>query len=267
MIDESDIRRRFRILSAFLDERLRRLVAAAESEAVGYGGISMASRATGVSRRAIAEGAKELRQSPPVRLKQAQRPRVRRKGGGRKRTVDKDPTLAVDLERLVEPATRGNPASPLRWRCQSVRKLAAELKRRGHPVSPQMVADLLHAMDYSLQANRKTLEGAQHPDRDAQFEYLNKKVRQYLARRQPVISVDTKKKELVGNFKNGGRELRRTTRAGLRVKSQLDTNPYPAGIRVSDKQMMEINLQRDDFHGEWNYSIIPRGNQVETLNI
>ena len=133
---------------------------------------------------------------------------MRRAGGGRKKTVDKDVTLKADLERLVEPVTRGDPESALRWTCKSVRKLADELNRAGHQTSHRMMAELLHELGYSLQANRKTLEGADHADRDAQFQHLNEQVKQLLARHQPVISVDTKKKELMGEFKNSGRELR-----------------------------------------------------------
>jgi transposase len=205
MVDERTIARRFTLIEGHLDERLRRLVAAAEAKAVGVGGVSMVARATGVSRRVIRAGMKELtaRPAPP-----GSRPRIRRPGGGRKRTVDTDPTLRKDLERLIEPTSRGDPESPLQWTCKSVRRLAAELQRQGHTTSHRMVADLLHELDYSLQGNAKTLEGASHPDRNAQFEYINTRVRQYLARRDPVISVDTKKKELVGRFKNGGREWR-----------------------------------------------------------
>jgi hypothetical protein len=134
--------------------------------------------------------------------------RVRRPGGGRKKTVDQDPSLLRDLERLVEPVTRGDPESPLRWTCKSLRKLAGELLQMGHHTSHQMVGRMLHDLGYSLQANSKTLEGTSHPDRNAQFEYLNGKVKRQLQQRQPVISVDTKKKELVGEFRNNGRELR-----------------------------------------------------------
>jgi transposase len=134
--------------------------------------------------------------------------RIRRAGGGRKKAVDLDPSFKTDLEQLLESTTRGDPEAPLRWTCKSVRKLTAELKRLGHRVSHQVVADLLHELGYSLQANRKTREGASHPDRNAQFEHLNAKVKWSLSRKEPVISVDTKKKELVGDFKNGGRELR-----------------------------------------------------------
>jgi transposase len=205
MVDEQIIRRRFKLIEGHLDERLRRLLAAAEAETVGFGGASVVARATGVSRRAIRAGMRELQQAPqntePGR-------RVRRPGGGRKKTVEQDPTLARDLEKLIEPVTRGDPESPLRWTCKSVRRLSEELQRRGHATSHRMVAELLHEMGYSLQANAKTMEGTNHPDRNAQFEHINKQVRQYLRKGDPVISVDTKKKELVGEFKNGGRELR-----------------------------------------------------------
>ena len=205
-MNHEDVGLRFRSLSTFLDERMRRLVAAAESAAIGYGGVSLVARATGVSRRAITQGMRELSQQKVPRESSPSQPRIRRKGGGRKRTVDKDPALREDLDRLVEPATRGDPESPLRWTCKSVRKLAEELRREGHAVSYQTVAELLHEMDYSLQANQKTLEGSQHADRNQQFEYINRKARRYLKRGEPVISVDTKKKELVGDFKNPGRE-------------------------------------------------------------
>jgi hypothetical protein len=197
---------RFRALSSFLDERMRRLVAAAESAAIGYGGVSLVARATGVSRRAITAGLKELSQQKVPGEPLSSEPRIRRKGAGRKRTVDKDPGLRRDLDRLVDPATRGDPESPLRWTCKSVRMLAGELRREGHAVSHQTVAELLHEMDYSLQANQKKLEGSQHADRNQQFEYINRKAQRYLKQGEPVISVDTKKKELVGDFRNPGRE-------------------------------------------------------------
>ena len=205
-MDREDVRLRFRSLSAFLDERMRRLVAAAESAAIGYGGVSLVARATGVSRRAITAGMKELSQQEVSPEPLPAQPRIRRKGAGRKRTVEKDPSLREDLDRLVDPVTRGDPESPLRWTCKSVRKLAEELRREGHAVSYQTVAELLHEMDYSLQANQKTLEGSQHADRNQQFEYINRKAQRYLKQGEPVISVDTKKKELVGDFKNSGRE-------------------------------------------------------------
>jgi hypothetical protein len=394
--------RRFKMLEGILDERMRRLVAAAEAQAIGYGGASLVARVTGVSRRALRVGAQELKTSPPA--KGAARWRIRRQGGGRKTAVSKDPTLLRDLENLVEPVTRGDPESPLRWTCKSVRKLAEELRKGGHEVSHRVVAEQLTALGYSLQANRKTLEGASHPDRNAQFEHINTTAQAQLHAKQPVISVDTKKKELVGNFKNGGRERRpkgepepvrvhdfvlpelgratpygvydlaqnagwvsvgidhdtasfavatirqwwhsmgraaypqarrllitadgggsngsrvrlwklelqeladelgfpiavchlppgtskwnkiehrlfsfisqnwrgkplvshevivnliaaTTTKKGLTVRCALDQNQYPAGRKVSDQDIKAIKITRDDFHGEWNYTISPR---------
>jgi transposase len=393
------IRTRFEKLAPFLDERMRRLVAASESLTIGFGGTSEVSRQTGVSRRAIIQGIKELDEPPSVRVG-----RVRRAGGGRKKTVDKDASLKTDLERLVDPVTRGDPESPLRWTCKSVRKLSEELRRLGHQTSHRMVAELLHELGYSLQANRKTLEGSSHADRDQQFQHINQQVTQLLTQRQPVISVDTKKKELVGDFKNVGAELRprgdpekvrvhdfvipelgraapygvydlannsgwvsvgvdhdtsafavetirrwwhsmgqqsypqatellitadsggsngsrvrlwkvelqrfadetglelrvchlppgtskwnkiehrlfsfisqnwrgkplvshqvivdlisaTSTKAGLRVRAQIDSNLYPSGLKVSDKEVAALHIERDAFHGEWNYKILPR---------
>lgn len=198
------VRQRFAAVEKVLDERSRRLLVAAECKVWGAGGISAVSEATGVSRQVIRQGLKELEQPPsrPVG-------RIRRPGGGRKKAKQKDPTLVTDLEKLVESTTRGDPESSLRWTCKSVRKLADELEQMGHAVSYPVVAELLHELDYSLQANRKTKEGADHPDRNAQFEHINAKVQQYIGLKQPVISVDTKKKELVGDFKNGGQDWRR----------------------------------------------------------
>jgi transposase len=201
--DIAGIAARFESLKAVLDERSRRLLAAAESRAIGKGGISSVAKATGISRPVIRQGIAELKDPavlPPGR--------VRRQGGGRKKAVDKDASLMSDLQDLLESTTRGDPESPLRWTCKSVRQLTDELKRMNHQVSHQVVADLLHELGYSLQANRKSTEGTNHPDRNAQFEHLNGKVKWCLGRKQPVISVDTKKKELVGDFKNNGQELR-----------------------------------------------------------
>jgi hypothetical protein len=399
MVDESQIGTRFQMLSPFLNERTRRLAAAAEAAAIGRGGISRVSRATGVSRRAIRSGLAQLR-SPVT----ADADRIRRTGGGRRKTVATDTTLKTDLERLIDPVTRGDPESPLRWTCKSVRKLAEELRTQGHATSRRMVAELLHALDYSLQANRKTYEGKGHPDRNAQFEHINAKVQAALKAGEPVISVDAKKKELVGDFKNPGREwqpagqpepvrvydfiipelgrdtpygiydmarnsgwvnvgmdhdtaafaaasihrwwdsmgqanypraerllitadgggsngsrvrlwkveLQRladetgleiavchfppgtskwnkiehrlfsfisqnwrgkplvsheaivnliaatTTKMGLKVTCELDRGVYPSGIKVSKTEIEAINRQRDEFHGEWNYTISPR---------
>jgi transposase len=203
MVNEPEVRARFEMLAPFLNERTRRLAAAAEAAAIGRGGITRVSRATGVSRRAIASGLAQLK--APDDWDEG---RIRRPGGGRKRTVEADATLRADLERLIDPVTRGDPESPLRWTCKSIRKLAEELKRTGHATSHRMVAELLHESGYSLQANRKTIEGKGHPDRNAQFEHINRKVRAALKAGEPVISVDAKKKELVGDFKNAGREWR-----------------------------------------------------------
>jgi transposase len=398
MKDAVGVRQRFKSLTAVLDEKSRRLVAAAECKAWGSGGISAVSKATGVSRQVIRQGLRELAQPAT-----APGGRVRRPGGGRKKASQKDPTLVADLERLVESTTRGDPESCLRWTCRSVRNLADELAAMGHKVSYPVVAELLHETGYSLQANRKTQEGASHPDRNAQFEHINAKVQSYIGARQPVISVDTKKKELVGNFRNGGREwkpkgrpeqvrvhdfvdpelgraapygvydlaqntgwvsvgvdndtasfavetIRRwwhavgqetypkatrllitadgggsngsrlrlwklelqkladetglriavthfppgtskwnkiehrlfsfisknwrgqpltsfkvivsliaatTTRKGLKVHAEIDRGTYPSGIKVADEEMSKIHLQRDEFHGDWNYEIRP----------
>jgi transposase len=205
MADEQAIQRRFFLLEKHVDEKTRRLAAAAEAEAIGPKGVSIVARATGVSRRAIRRGLGELRQ--PAELPSGGR-RIRRPGGGRKKTVDQDPTLKTDLEKLVAPTERGDPESPLRWTVKSLRRLAEELKKMGHRTSHRMVAEILHELGYSLQANSKTLEGANHPDRNAQFEHISRQAQDYLATADPVISVDAKKKELVGDFKNGGRELR-----------------------------------------------------------
>ena len=399
----AEVRQRFSALEGVLDEKSRRLLVAAESKAWGSGGISAISKTTGVSRQVIRQGLRELEQSPTHPAG-----RIRRPGGGRKSARQKDPTLMADLEKLVEPATRGDPESWLRWTGKSVRKLAEELVGMGHGVSYPVVADLLHEMGYSLQANRKTKEGDCHPDRNAQFEHINARVQQYMDLRQPVISVDTKKKELVGDFKNGGQDWRpkgdpekvrmhdfvipelgraapygiydlaqntgwvsvgidhdtasfavatirrwwhamgqerypqarrlmitadgggsngsrlrlwkrelqtladetglaiavshfppgtskwnkiehrlfsfisknwrgqpltslqvivnliagTTTRKGLKVHAEIGERSYPAGIKVPDAEMDLINLRRDEFHGEWNYEILPRCEKV-----
>ena len=198
-------RAKYKALAPTLTERARRIWAATEARAGGWGGIAGVARATGISSSTIQRGLQELT------TKRSLAPgRIRRPGGGRKKTVDKDPTLLTDLEGLVEPTASGDPMSPLRWTSKSVRQLAASLQRMGHQVSRQLVAELLAAGGYSLQANRKTREGPSHPDRDAQFRYINQHVRRFQGATQPVISVDTKKKELVGDFKNAGRQWRPT---------------------------------------------------------
>lgn len=408
MEQESVIRRRFELLRPVLDERTRRLFLGVEAKMIGRGGVSLVSRATGVSRAAVTAGKLELEFGNPE--KQSATPeRIRKEGGGRKRTVETDSTLLKDLEELVEPDARGDPESPLRWTCKSLRTLAAELTRMGHRTSHRMVGELLRELGYSLQANRKTLEGADHPDRNAQFQHINQRCATGLKSGRPAISVDTKKKELVGDFKTAGRQYRpkgqpcevrvhdfmikelgkanpcgvydighnlgwvnvgtdhdtgafavesirrwwktmgsrlyhqpdeilivadgggsngsrlrlwkvelqkladelglrigvshlppgtskwnkiehrlfsfitmnwrgqplvthevivnlirsTTTETGLRVECELDTDLYPAGLKISDEEMAQLNIVRDEFHGEWNYTIHPRQQQLD----
>ena len=382
---------------------MRRQWAATEAVALGWGGVSAVAVATGLSRNTIAVGIGEIEQRSQISAPLVADHRVRRPGGGRKRLTETDPGLVQALEALVEPLTRGHPESPLRWTCKSTRKLAEELKQQGHPINDRTVARLLDDAGYSLQSNRKTREGAAHPDRNAQFEYINEAVRLFQQQGQPVVSVDTKKKELVGDFKNNGREgrprgqpeevrvhdfqdpalgkaipygvydvtnnqgwvsvgidhdtarfaaetLRRwwqemgskrfprarklfitadgggsnssrsrlwkvalqglanaivlplsvshfppgtskwnkiehrlfchitqnwrgkplvshevivnliahtTTEAGLEVQAKLDTNHYETGTKVSDEEMAALDITKADFHGDWNYTIVP----------
>ena len=399
MINLSAIRCRFTALSPHLDERGRRSFAAAEAQSAGYGGIAAVSRATGIAASTIGRGLDELADLDALAAN-----RVRRPGGGRKKLLSTNATLLDDLLGLVCPSERGDPMSPLRWTCKSLRRLARELGEVGHKISHTVVGELLKAQNFSLQANRKTREGGGHADRDAQFVHINASVTSALADQQPVISVDTKKKELVGDFKNAGREWRpqgdpetvrvhdflieelgravpygiydiaanagwvsvgidhdtsafavqtirtwwhsvgptrypgakyltitadgggsngsrvrlwkrelqvlsselgidirvhhlppgtskwnkiehrlfsfismnwrakplvsyrviidlisaTTTDTGLTVRCELDENIYPKGIVVSDQDMASINIIRNDFHGEWNYTIRPR---------
>ena len=397
---EPEIRAKYRALLPSMDERHRRLWSGTEARALGRGGIAVVARATGLARNTIVRGLAELAQKKPLPAD-----RVRGPGAGRKRMTFLVPRLATALEDLVEPVTRGDPESPLRWTSKSTRHLAKELNGQGFEVSHTLVAGLLHDLEYSLQANRKTLEGAGHPDRNAQFEHINEAVKRQLKRGQPAISVDTKKKELVGRFKNAGqawrprgnpepvkvhdfldpekgkaipygvydlgrnqgwvsvgvdhdtaafavatirrwwRELGRKhypraksilitadsggsngsrlrlwkrelhklaqqtglvisvchlppgtskwnkiehrlfsfisqnwrgqpllthaaivnliaatrTTTGLKVRCVLDTHVYPKAIKPTEEQMNAINLKPDQFHGDWNYSILPRG--------
>lgn len=204
-MDKEKISKRFGILEPILNERMRRHFAAAEALAIGHGGITLVAEATGVSRRAITAGCKEIENIGKDDLA-AQG--IRKKGAGRKRAVDNQPLLLLELEKLIEPYTRGDPESPLRWTCKSVRNLSEELKERGFKASYNLVAELLKEAGYSLQANQKSLEGSSHPDRNLQFEYINSKVIEFQDAGYPVISVDTKKKELAGRYKNNGKELR-----------------------------------------------------------
>ena len=398
------IETKYRSLAGYLNEATLRLWLAAEAQVLGRGGVSTVAHATGVSRTTIYAGLKEL-QSPVSTVRpNDERNRIRAKGGGRKKLVAKDTSLLADLDALVEPSTRGDPMSPLRWTCKSTPRLAKELEEQGHAVSQRTVCNLLAQLGYSLQSTRKTREGGKHPDRDAQFHHIASVVTGYQAAGDPVISVDTKKKELIGDFKNGGREwqpeghpeevrvydfidaelgkvapygvfdltanqgwvsvgvdhdtaefavesIRRwwremgkplyphakrllitadcggsngyrvrlwrlelqkladelrmtiavchfppgtskwnkiehrmfchithnwrgrpllsrevvvnligntTTTEGLRIQAQLDENTYEAGIKVTDQELADLAIERDSFHGEWNYRVVPR---------
>jgi hypothetical protein len=205
MAEPTSVAEKFKALRPVLNELARRRWAATEALAFGRGGISAVARATGLSHKTIRTGIREMRSAEGAAAA-PETPRMRRPGAGRRRRAAQDPTLLGDLETLVEPTTRGDPQSPLRWTCKSVRRLAAELQAQGHQVSPQLVSAWLHAAGYRVQGARKTREGAQHPDRNAQFEHSAAHVRDFQKRGEPVISVDAKKKELVGDFKNAGRE-------------------------------------------------------------
>lgn len=398
---DTQIAQRYNLIEWALDERLRRLFSAAEAKVLGHGGVTLVAESTGVSRRAIHAGLKEL-ESRQIEG-QSIGSRIRRPGAGRKSVTETDKTLQSDLELLIDPLTRGDPESPLRWTCKSLRMLADELGNMEHKVSHTHVGKMLIMMGYSLQGNKKTLEGTGHPDRNAQFGYINEQVTERLANREPVISVDTKKKELIGRFKNNGKTWRpkgqptevkvhdfieeagranpygvydvgadegwvsvgtdhdtaafavqtirrwwhvvgsptyphakelfitadgggsnggrvrlwklelqeladeigipirvchyppgtskwnkiehrlfsfitmnwrgeplishevmlnliagTKTKTGLSVKVELDNKKYPKGIKVPDAEFASINMVRDDFHGDWNYSISPR---------
>jgi hypothetical protein len=393
------VRKKFERLAGVLDERGRRVWATVEAEALGYGGQSIVAKATGLSRTTLYHEGLEKAQDPTAN----HRLRIRAAGGGRKKLIQQEPKLLSALESLVEPTTRGDPESALRWTCRSTRQLAAALKAQGYQIGHQTVASLLDDLGYSLQGNQKTTEGSSHPDRDAQFKYIQRRVEEFQGRGQPVVSVDTKKKEHVGDFKNNGKEwrpkgnpervrvydfvdktlgkanpygvydttanvgwvsvgvdhdtaefavetLRRwwekmgclrypdatellvtadgggsngtrvrlwkvalqrltdqtglrisvchfppgtskwnkiehrmfsyislnwrgkplishevivnliagtTTRTGLKIQAELDTNVYPKGIQVTDEELEKVQIQKADFHGEWNYTILP----------
>lgn len=208
MKTEEQIREQYRLIRGSLDERGRREWAASEAMALGYGGIALVHRGTGIVPSTIGKGINELRRRHAEEAHPEERRRVRRPGGGRPCKTAQDPELLGALEALVEPCARGDPESALRWTCKSLRVLAEELARTGHGVSYRTVGRLLKHLDYSLQGNKKTLEGAQHIDRDAQFAYINAQTKKRTKADNPAISVDTKKKELVGDYKNGGREYR-----------------------------------------------------------
>ena len=227
-----------------LDERTRRLMAANEALAVGRGGIAKVSRACGLSRKAIAKGIQEIAEgtAPPPG-------RIRHPGAGRKKITERDPRLAGALELLIDPDTRGDPETPLRWTCKSTRTLAVQLTQQSHAISHMKVAQLLHAQGYSLQGNRKSEEGADHPDRDAQFRHINGEVKRFLRRGAPVISVDTKKKELVGNYANGGQQWL-PEKTPIKVQGHDFPDPavpraYPYGIYDIDRNRGFVNVGTD----------------------
>jgi hypothetical protein len=244
MNPRSDLRKKLAGVWPLLDERTRRLLAANEARALGRCGVSAVSRACGLSRKAISKGIKEIEAgtAPPPG-------RVRQPGGGRRKITEHDPRLTGAMERMIDPETRGDPESPLRWTCKSTRTLAAQLSRQRHPISHTKVAQLLHDLGYSLQSNRKTEEGEDHPDRDAQFRYINTKVKRALAKGAPVVSVDTKKKELVGNYANGGEQWL-PEKTPVKVKGHDFPGPdvpraYPYGIYDLGQNTGFVNLGTD----------------------
>jgi hypothetical protein len=227
-----------------LDERARRLMAASEAASLGFGGVSLVHRACGLSRRAIANGIREIDAGAMLPAG-----RIRRAGGGRRPVLTTDPQLVDRLEAMIEDQTRGDPESPLRWICKSTRALATALTRRHHPVSHTKIAQLLHARQYSLQSNRKTEEGSDHPDRDAQFRHINAAVKRSLAQGLPVISVDTKKKELIGNYQNAGQQWR-PSKQPTPVQGHDFPTPdvpraYPYGIYDLGRNTGFVNLGTD----------------------
>jgi len=241
---EAAIRGKFRALASRFDEHTRRIWAATEASTLGYGGISLVARATDISRRAILVGLREIKSG-----KILPEGRIRRAGGGRKSNVEHQPKLLERLETLVDPLTRGDPESPLRWTIKSTRRLSQELARLGYVASSRLVAALLQRMGYSLQGNRKTLEGKQHPDRNAQFEHINTRVAVEMRAGQPVISVDTKKKELVGNYLNRGEQWRKKGDA-LQVNGHDFPNPsvpraHPYGIYELTRNRGFVNVGTD----------------------
>jgi hypothetical protein len=240
----SELRQKFQSVWPLLDERTRRIMAANEAVSLGFGGISVVHRACGLSRRAIAKGVREI-QAGIV----PSEGRIRCPGAGRKAITVSDPRLLEALEEMIDCQTRGDPQSPLRWTCKSTRTLAAKLTRHKHPVSHMKVAQLLHDLDYSLQSNRKTEEGGDHPDRDAQFHYINIHVKRALAKGTPVISVDTKKKELVGNYENGGQQWLPAKRP-VKVQGHDFPHPdvpraYPYGVYDLERNKGFVNVGTD----------------------
>lgn len=236
MTTAAAIHRKFRVLAPRFDERTRRMWAATEARPLGYGGISLVARATGISRRAILVGLRNIQAGGVF-----PEGRVRRLGGGRKSAIHHQPDLPAQLESLVEPLTRGDPESPLRWTCKSTRCLARELTGLGYSASSRLVGALLRGMGYSLQGNRKTIEGRQHPDRNAQFEHINERVTAELGAAQPVISVDTKKKELIGNYANRGKQW---LKKGAATRVNGHDFPHPSVPRAHPYGIYELQRKR-----------------------
>jgi len=240
----AQLTQKFRPVWPLLDERTRRIMAASEAIGLGYGGVSLVRRACGLSRKAIVKGIREIREGA-VPLEG----RIRCPGAGRKSITVSNPGLLAALEQMIDPETRGDPESPLRWICKSTRVIAAELGRQEHPVSHAKVAQILHDLNYSLQSNRKTEEGADHPDRDAQFRHINAKVKKCLAQGVPVISVDTKKKELLGNYDNAGQQWL-PAKQPVKVQGHDFPSPevpraYPYGIYDVGRNAGFVNVGTD----------------------
>ncbi|NEN99125.1 MAG: ISAzo13 family transposase [Moorea sp. SIO3I7] len=245
------LRIKFEALVPYMNEKLRRLWAASEAVALGENGIELVVFATGIGAKTVSEGIKELQQPLSSVATVAPSTRIRKPGGGRKSYEQSKPKLLKDLEELIDPITRGDPESPLRWTSKSTSKIAEALRKIGHQISPRTVAKLLHQLGYSLQSNRKSSEGKGHPDRDEQFQYINQEIKEYQGREQPVISVDTKKKELIGNYKNEGKEWERK-KEPVKVKMHDFADPnlgkvIPYGIYdVSNNQgWVNVGIDHD----------------------
>ena len=260
MISQAVLKEKFSRRWPYLNERARRLMAANEALELGYGGISRVSLASGLSRVTITKGMKE------VKIQAVDTQRIRQKGGGRPALIQCDLEMTHALEKLIEASTRGDPQSPLRWTCKSTRILSAELSSQNHPISHTKIAQLLHDLDYSLQSNRKTKEGESHPDRDAQFQYINKQVKQMMKIHCPVISVDTKKKELLGNYENKGRQwLKKKHPRQVNGHDFPDSSiprAYPYGVYDIAKNRGFVNVGTDhdtsafavaSIRGWWRY--------------
>lgn len=241
---DMDLRGKLSGIWGLLDERARRLVAANEAQSLGYGGVCAVQRACGMSRVTITKGLREIAEGVPL-----PEGRIRRAGAGRKPITERDPGLLSALDRLIEPGTRGDPESPLQWICKSTRTLAGELAQERHPICAVKVGQLLHDQHFSLQSNRKTEEGANHPDRDVQFRHINEQVKIALREGIPVISVDTKKKELIGNYVNAGRQWR-TAKEPMKVNGHDFPSPevpraYPYGIYDIGRNTGFVNVGTD----------------------